>query len=109
MATYTTFLNYVNSPTADTVETLLDISESDRTIATIVITNTGSTSAEVAAYLYDSNDDKVFTLLPTYTLASSASQSPDIRSLNLPAGYQVKVLSDSSDVEFCASGVVITE
>jgi hypothetical protein len=106
MATYSSFLNYVTSPATTGYNTLLDVIANDRTVATFVISNNGISAASVSITVHDSDGDKLFTLLPSYSLEASASQSIDARSINVPSGYQVMVTSDSADVDVCASGVI---
>jgi hypothetical protein len=107
MATYTPATYYVADITADTDTTLVDASL-PCTIATFLMSNTSSSTETVTIKMFDSGDNELFTILPDYSLAGTKAQVLDVRSLNVPSDWVVKVSSDGTGTHFTASGVTIS-
>jgi hypothetical protein len=108
MASYTPFLEYASSPDIGTATELISSSEDIKIVSTIIIANGGSSSVSVDMYLADSVGNKLVNILSGYSVGTGRSQTLDVNSLNLPATYKIMVVSDGQNVDFCASGVQLS-
>lgn len=108
---YSSYLSYVTGPSTTDNNYLISTQTNDITLASVIISNTGTDEANVSIHIYDSEStpSKLATVLPTYTVDGEDSQILDMKSLNITAGLQLVVLSDSSGVDFIASGLETVE
>jgi hypothetical protein len=108
MASYEQVLEYVTTPSTTEPTTLISAFSDSRIVSTFIVSNVGSSSANVSMAIYDGSDNKLVSILSNYSIGIGKSQTLNVNSLNLPATYKVMVESDSEDVNFCASGVKVT-
>jgi hypothetical protein len=108
MASYEQVLEYVTTPSTTEPTTLISAFSDSRIVSTFIVSNVGSSSANVSMAIYDGSDNKLVSILSDYSIGIGKSQTLNVNSLNLPATYKVMVESDSEDVNFCASGVKVT-
>lgn len=69
-----------------------------------VVANTGSGEATVMIDIADSNGNQLAIILPEYPVPALTAETINIRSVNSPAGSQIRVKSNVPDVHFTFSG-----
>lgn len=97
----------LNSYTVDTFTDLV-VSNVNFTLASFLAVNTSGSTATVDVAVTDASDTLLATIVSGKDVLADESFSLNIKSLNLPTSYKLRVKANIAGVDFLASGIVIT-